>query len=1105
MIKVLKGIDMYRKTSILLISLLLMTSPSFALSSDDISSKKQMSREKIASISSSLPSVIYELEPDREMDPKLGSDISHIVNHQGNLWFYSENAIWMLDSSDGILNKVVSGIEYVTQWRFNRTSFLLVGDKLIYGKDRQIHVANFIGETEFIIEGLYSESEGFMSSGVSEKGIYFHVYFDSNSPNKADLLYSDGTEEGTKTFDICPDYCLNDPRHIVKVGTSAYFSASLNPDFITNDRSLVVAHSDGSFAELANPEKTNNEIFSIIPFLDGVLISTQNEQEALLYTEGTQESTQVISSENSAYLLGMTEAKVLNDKLIVAGDELFVFDANNITEDPIIIDVDPRAEGGVITISNAKDLTQVANELFFIAGSEHGPNNDYYSHLGLWKTSGTEEGTRLIYSFDELVEGYISDIEILGNKDNKIFLRVDIKNDLYNGDESELWISDGTTIGTIRIGENIEFSLNSENEKIHSAFNSNRFYFRAHKKDNNIELYSTDGTEQGTHLAHDLKAEQTIKQEGIIFQAGNDVYTQMLRVNMTESGDESNYEIWQWDIESFELIQNTVFPSRNSYSGSGVKLQAAFPAIDGQFWWMNTHDSHLYDLSFYQANNNSLTTIFNEFDFNYCETQDQFFYKQTLIGSKLYFHAGAEYNGNSSCQLWVSDGTAQGSFPITNFSKEDFITRSIENIVSFSGKAFFSFSGASESNKSIENQIWETDGTIETTKLAFSFPEAHEYFGSRIDSLQSTNTHLFFTATKYDDLGGNQRDIFSFKGGELETIHGGVENIEEIVTSGTSLIYVIGKDIYFSTGDSEDVKLVVGFVKPESTPYIEHISNLVVSPNEDKIMFKAYNGEGELYLWIADGNGENIHSLLEIGVHDYFTIQAQNTESLFLRMQTSEQSNLSMHSVYKLNIKTSDFIEVGSYKSNENLPVVATDYATVLAGNLGYSTGVKDPAVGGPYIYSELIIGEDYDSDGTANELDAFPLNFLEQLDADNDAIGDNKDKDNDNDGFNDVDDQFPANAKEWLDSDLDGVGNNSDLDDDNDDVTDWLDSYPLDANKQSNPDDTIPLIMPTPPATPTPTEPTKEESKSSSSGGSIYYLLIGMAILLSYRRRELF
>ena len=67
---------------------------------------------------------------------------------------------------------------------------------------------------------------------------------------------------------------------------------------------------------------------------------------------------------------------------------------------------------------------------------------------------------------------------------------------------------------------------------------------------------------------------------------------------------------------------------------------------------------------------------------------------------------------------------------------------------------------------------------------------------------------------------------------------------------------------------------------------------------------------------------------------------------------------------------------------------------------------------------------EDDDNDGLADTVDAFPLDFSEQLDTDEDGVGDNSDA-------------FPTDATESADSDGDGTGDNADLDDDNDGYSD--------------------------------------------------------------------
>ena len=74
---------------------------------------------------------------------------------------------------------------------------------------------------------------------------------------------------------------------------------------------------------------------------------------------------------------------------------------------------------------------------------------------------------------------------------------------------------------------------------------------------------------------------------------------------------------------------------------------------------------------------------------------------------------------------------------------------------------------------------------------------------------------------------------------------------------------------------------------------------------------------------------------------------------------------------------------------------------------------------------------DDDDNDGLNDQYDAFPLDASEQMDSDGDGVGDNADV-------------FPSDASETLDTDIDGIGNNADTDDDDDGVNDDDDDFPL-------------------------------------------------------------
>ena len=75
----------------------------------------------------------------------------------------------------------------------------------------------------------------------------------------------------------------------------------------------------------------------------------------------------------------------------------------------------------------------------------------------------------------------------------------------------------------------------------------------------------------------------------------------------------------------------------------------------------------------------------------------------------------------------------------------------------------------------------------------------------------------------------------------------------------------------------------------------------------------------------------------------------------------------------------------------------------------------------------------DTDGDNYPDEIDAFPEDFTEWFDTDDDGVGNNQDSDDDGDSISDSYDAFPLDSTEWVDNDNDGLGDNSDVDDDND------------------------------------------------------------------------
>jgi hypothetical protein len=105
---------------------------------------------------------------------------------------------------------------------------------------------------------------------------------------------------------------------------------------------------------------------------------------------------------------------------------------------------------------------------------------------------------------------------------------------------------------------------------------------------------------------------------------------------------------------------------------------------------------------------------------------------------------------------------------------------------------------------------------------------------------------------------------------------------------------------------------------------------------------------------------------------------------------------------------------------------------------------------------------KDDDGDGVPDSNDAFPLDSLESIDTDGDGVGNNSDwapynstesVDTDGDGVGNNTDAFPYDATEILDMDGDGIGDNSDSDIDGDGALNGNDPYPLNGEYSADTD----------------------------------------------------
>lgn len=399
-----------------------------------------------------------------------------------------------------------------------------------------------------------------------------------------------------------------------------------------------------------------------------------------------------------------------------------------------------RAIGPVVN-STPLQLTDVNGTLYFSA------TNDDYNH-SLWKSDGTESGTREVY--DE-----VQWIEELTNINGEMYF----SGRTYQG--AELYKSDGSTAGTYRvknIAEDPSYPTSSSNPAEFTELNG-EILFRAALRDRNSDLWKTDGTEEGTVMVddadpstHQFIQPQKLTRVGnkIFFVAENNLGSELWTTDGTKAGttmardiklhyrgsnpiqltafnnmlffqaDNSGngYELWKSDGTSAGTSMVKDF--RTGDLGSGDALA---PIDMGNMMVMN---GALYLTAIRTTGKNALwrsdgtnggTRVIKEFAGQ--PASDIL----AVVGNYLYYTLSYD----TYLEIWKSDGTAAGTTLVESTTEikslvTPYVIASTDDVVYFLG------------NTGTAYKIWRTDGTSSGTyQIIFNGdPRDLEISGSRI-------------------------------------------------------------------------------------------------------------------------------------------------------------------------------------------------------------------------------------------------------------------------------------------------------------------------------------------------------------------------------------
>ncbi|GAB2645445.1 hypothetical protein GCM10027035_44430 [Emticicia sediminis] len=655
-----------------------------------------------------------------------------------------------------------------------------------------------------------------------------------------ELMYYDETQNACFVLkDINPSYEDSDPKNLTVVGDKLYFTANEAPYFEDERRSLWVT--DGTTAgtskvkDLTTPYQYEETIKSfskmgnklIFEWFDGDYIS-------LFVSDGTNEGTKPFKrinsfSSNAVYVNNIFE---LGNKALIklSNNSLWITDGTN--ENTKLIN-----SCDALGVSSKKELAIKDGYVF------------YFSAGKLYKTDGNTS----VLLKQGLNYSSTNTIAMTSNQDGGYY---------YFSLLNVFFKTDGTEVGTTRI--NNKLSYNDNPSPIPFSVVGNKVLTFGKPADSRFSKELFEVGIDTLKLFRDFTP-STLSSEGsfILNYQGKSYFW----AKQPKSPNEMNNSLFETD-GTLEGTRGILMPDFNYPYQLIATNKGVYITFSNQIWQAN-------------FNNGTLSLV---------KTLTNFFQQKSglAFNSKFYFITTtfASYYLGNDFQLWESDGTTAGTvvikeFPATqslrlsktgdnlyifsktvnsiniwqksqnnseinllktvNISTNDYLNEVYPN---FQNKVLFMM------RISNQNQLWESDGTINGTKINQStFPEINEYS----DLFVSDNYYYYSiytpnVGTKIWKLNGEDTSL-------LIDIPDAISKVYNYALCGNNLFFVLkrtsGKDYLYkydlSNGNIEVLSIMENFNKEYTKNFICLKENLAFSAKSNS------SDSGKSQLHISDG------------------------------------------------------------------------------------------------------------------------------------------------------------------------------------------------------------------------------------------------------------
>ncbi len=360
----------------------------------------------------------------------------------------------------------------------------------------------------------------------------------------------------------------------------------------------------------------------------------------------------------------------------------------------VVVEFPPvlRPGGGFEFLSN---LTPVGRQLFFTVADEAHGNE-------LWVSDGTRGGTRLVEDLTPGPEGSAPHTLVAVGK--TLFFFRTVGEDSSSPGRTELWTSDGTEEGTVRVRD---FGPGTTARIDRAIARGDTLFFFLADSDGEFELWKSDGSGAGTMRLRTFDPAPLGNAPNSLRVAGRLVYF---------IADESTHgnELWRTDgtVAGTELVEDLTPGPASTF------LQLQDVARDHLFF--TTGDPAGAALRLYKlkvggssrCDPKLVTTLPNPFAGT--PEVSSFVTAFATTGRKLFFSLAFFGSGPAPIehQLWVTDGTKSGTKLLHRpLSRSDEFTTEL-----FPVGDLLLFP-ANDADEEMGTELWVSDGTVKGTRL----------------------------------------------------------------------------------------------------------------------------------------------------------------------------------------------------------------------------------------------------------------------------------------------------------------------------------------------------------------------------------------------------